>query len=468
VAREFLGVDFSFGDPNQQNLDIHDMRWRSAPSDLQDAHKQARKWTAQNYILQALQNLRAAFLNFGFELRAEKAADRARLAAWLAEQPKRWRGLRRYVNEVVREWNMQSSVVTFWRDDFAERGALPFLLLPETVKYSDAMGMEVLRVVFAWSKAELKEPTMDMPSWLVDRYGGKKDVLLDEAQGEFFAVVTRGLRGRGLAWPDLTALYRILSESESLEVGESQFGYMSRLVYEQHSIGFEAKNAVTAQHQARFLYDKKRAANIEGDLTGKLGLARLITQFDHKIGHVWSGKDPAAFDARKWATITERVRQWAGPIGLLYTERAVNPGLLKLLEVQMLAEREDFLGPYLEEVLNTAVMPPGLRVQVRWGRQCFKDERLAWQMTNGLIQAGPSSLTTGLRVAGFDPEDEGLQKEEEAKPENSKKFLPLFDPNHGNRPGETSTGGGGGGGGKGKKLPGKAGRPDGVKDGEGE
>ena len=452
---QLASVDFSFGDTNNQNLDIHDMRWREAPDDLKQGFKQARRWAKSNEFIKQVVGLKSAFFNHGFKLVTEDRAQKDALTKWQRADARRWRETVRYVNEVVKEWNTQDSVVTFWRDGDREENKTPFLLLPETVKYSDAMGVESLRVCLGYSKKDLQENADGLSDKAIARYS-KNEIKLDEAFGEYYRVLTRGLRGQGLAWPEMYSVFRTAAQQESMEVGENQWAFAARSIYEQHTIGFEARNSVTAQSQAKFLYSKTRAADIKKIFTGKLGFSRHITQFDHLIKYVWAGlQGDKAYDARKWETISARLQQWAGPVGYMLAGKQVNPFLLGMLQTVIVQERADFVGPYLEEVLNEAVMPTGLRVKVQWSDRCFRDQRLAWTMVGGLMQQGPLSLTTALEEAGFSPEEEAERKRLEAKPDMDAALLPKYDANHGNAPG-------------GGKQKGKAGRPPGTKDGEGQ
>jgi hypothetical protein len=89
--------------------------------------------------------------NYGFRLVSAETGGKEKLKKWLAD-PKQRMSLMRYVQNVWNEWVLQDNVVSFWRK---EAQVSPFLLLGETCKYSDALGIEKLEVNLGYKKDQL-------------------------------------------------------------------------------------------------------------------------------------------------------------------------------------------------------------------------------------------------------------------------------------------------------------------------
>ncbi len=445
-----LSVDFSFGDVNNQNLDVHDMRWREATDDVKEAFKQARRWHRQNWFIREVVRAKFGFFNYGFTLKAANPKQQAKLDAWSGPKGA-GQLLRRYVRDTVMEWLIQDTVITFWRDSEA-----PYHFLPETVKYTDAMGVEKLWVSLSYKKKDLEAAEGDDTKFSpeeVQRYSSNQILIGDPkypaARLEHFRVLTNGTRGQGLAWPSMYAAFRTLTQGESMEVGEAQLAMAGRMVIEQHQIGFEVKSASLAHKQANFLWDKKRAEDLMAFFNGSgRGLVRICSQFDHNIKFVWL--DPKLFDAEKWNTIVNRLIWWAGPVGFMMLAKQDAPYLLPMLKAQMESDRAEFVGPHLEEVISVW---SGVDCRVSWGSRIFTDPKLAWDRAKFLTAQGPLSLKTALQQADYDPDTEAENKKDEAKKTRKDELLPLYDASHGVSPGEAPEG---------------AGRPKGSKTGTGE
>ena len=429
-------LDIVTGAQNLATLSPAELFDRERPDDLQAMFKLARNWDKQNGFVEQVNQLKLAFFHYGFRLVAAKKADKKKLAAWLEEDADRREALDRYIAAVWGEWLLLDNVVSFWRE---EKDVTPFLLLAESCRYTDAMGLERLKVDLGYKREHFTdEKGNPLPGWTLDeikRYTSR-DVLLSEEYDEYFRVLTRGLRGQGFGVPRLYRMFRTLSQHESMEVGESMLAYAGRLVLRTHSLGFEVRSASNAAKQAEYLWKAQRAKPIEDFFKGRQGFAETTKQFDHKIEYVWV--DAKFYDARKWDTIVSRLLWWAGPLGYMLMTKQLQPFLLPMLRADALANRAR-VGSHLEVVLNKGFRPP-VPVKVKWGDRCFNDLRLAWEMTKTLMQQGPVSLTTALEVADHDPELEAERKRDEASPSRNPELLPKFDPNHGNQPGQGKDG----------------------------
>jgi hypothetical protein len=452
MALARCSLDIVTGAQNLATLSPAELFDRERPDDLQAMFKLARNWDKQNWLVEQVNKLKLAFYNYGCKLAPKDKKDKKKLEAWLDEDLDRREALERYVAAVWSEWMLQDNVVSFWRE---EKQVTPFLLLPETCRYTDAMGLEKLKVDLGYRKEMfIDENGRPLDGWTLEevkRYTSR-EVILSEEFDEYFRVLTRGLRGTGFCAPRLYRMFRTLSQCESMEVGESMLAYAGRLVIRAHSLGFEVRSASNAAKQAEYLWKANRAKPIEDFFKGRQGFAETTKQFDHKIEYIWV--DPKHYDARKWETIVTRLMWWAGPVGYMVMTKQLQPFLLPMLRADAMADRAR-VGAHLEVVLNKGFRLPA-KVKVKWGERCFNDVRLAWEMAKTMMQQGPLSLTTALEVADFDPAEEAERKREEAPASRDEELLPKFDPNHGTRPGGDKDG-----------LRDRAGRKAGQKDPEG-
>jgi hypothetical protein len=415
-----------------EKLRPEDLLQRETPTSVNDAQVNARKWHRENWFVEQMIHLKLGFFNYGLKILPRKKTDRKAVEKFL-EQDEKAAELHRYIESVQSEALLQDTVVSFWRE---EAKTTPFLLLPEFCRYTDAMGIEKLRVNLNYKKADLEDAerfgATSFSNDMIRRYTGKKEILLEERFDEYFKVLTVGLKGQGFGWPRLRRVFRTLSQNESMEVGESMLALAGRLVERTHRIGFEVKSSANAMRQADYLWKKQRAAAIEKFYTGRSGFVETTRQFDHDTEYIWV--DPKHYDNRKWMTVIDRLMWWGGPLAFMLMAKTPNPNLL----VAFLAEATRFrewVGRHLEYVILRGFELP---VRLQWSNRCFLDLRLFWDMMKFYTQQGPLSLTSGLEAATFDPQVEAERKQEEAEPKRLKQLTPLWDPNHnrGGKPGE--------------------------------
>lgn len=432
-ANGMCSLDIVTGAQNLATLSPQDLFDRERPEDFQAAFKRARELHKENWFVRQVVKLQAAFMNYGLRVLPVDSSkeNRNKVKKWMAVPAQRG-ALLRYINTVWSEYLLQDNVVSFWRK---EKEVTPFILLGETCRYTDAMGIERLEVNLGYKKDQLMtdptSPEAHLTSEEIQRYTRPK-LVLDEAYDEYFRVLTRAHRGQGFTVPALYTEFRTLSQAESMEVGESMLAYAGRLVLRFHRLGFEVRSGANAAKQSEYLWKKKRAEAIEQFFRGRMGFAETTGQFDHKIDYIWT--DPKLYDDKKWNTIITRLLWWAGPVGFMMMAKSVSPFLLPMLKTQAEADRP-MVGAHLEEVINEGFDLP-VDITLRWSNRCFYDSRLAWDMVKALMQQGPLSLTTGLREGGFDDAEEAELKSEEARSERDPELLPKFDPNHGKRPAE--------------------------------
>lgn len=415
-------------------LTVNDLVSRESPGDLGGYFQTARRWRRDNWFVGAVLSMKSDFVGFNQVLTARERKQRPALERWLDESG----GARytqrmiveRYIQTAVEEFLLQDNLVSFWRTD-----EFPYPLESERCKYSDALGKEVMRVKLGFNAQQLLESGFTPAEARRYSEGWLK---LDEAHGENFRVLTRGMVGNGLCVPRLSQVFRTCSQAESMEVGESLYAYVGRTVVRMHHLGWEVKTANAGIRQTDAMWDAARARGIERFFKGMPGgVAETTGNFDHKISLIWT--DPKNFDAKKWETVVSRLQWWGGALAFMLVSRNLNPNFMPVFKAEIKKLRAT-LQPHLEYVINEALRPPG-GLKIVWTDECFSDMRLLWDMIKTLVQQGPASLTTAQRFAGLDPEAEAEQKMAEADdPQADKKYMPHFDPNHGNQPKENNGG----------------------------
>lgn len=417
-------------------LTVGDLSERECPHDPEHAFRTARTWRRDNWFVGAILGMKANFVRFNQTFSTPDKKKKAALKTWLDQESENGRGtnrmiVERYVQTSVDEFLLGDSLVSFWRENEA-----PYPLESERCKYSDAMGREVMKVRLGYNSAQLKEAGFSAK--LIARYSDGW-LTLDEAFDENFRVLTRGMVGNGFGYPRMAQVFRTCSQNESMEVGESLYAYVGRVVERAHSLGWEVRTKDVGVRQTDAMWDAKRAKEIEKYWKGMQGgVAETTRNFDQKDSINWI--DPKLFDAKKWETIVSRLQWWGGPLAFMLISRNLNPNFMPVLKAEI-KELRAMLKPHLEHVLNKSLTIPG-GISIEWTDECFADMRLLWDMVKTLVQQGPASLTTAQRFAGLDPETEADQKLAEANDaEKDKKFMPLFDAQHGNRPGKANNGG---------------------------
>jgi hypothetical protein len=372
------------------------------------------------------------------KVRAVDPKQQATVNKWFEENEEL---ILRTEREVWEGFETVDNFVSFWRAK-TEEGPILFSLWPEQCRYSNAFNVEKLVWVPPYSPQDLKD--RGLTDEQIKRYSAK--VTLDEKQGEFFKVLTRGVWGTGFGYPRMYSIFEAASQSEHMESGEKAYAYTGRRVHYRHLIGFAPVNAEMAQRAENFLWDASRAKALQANFRGRVGQIESVDQFDHKIEVNWI--DPAKYNAEKWSTVTSRMMHWGGAAARLPV--AANfPAALHALKQEAMADRK-WVALHLKEVFTKALGAPPIKLG--WDMRCFNDPRLAWSMVKDLMQQGPLSLRRGLEEAGFNADEEEPVKRKEASPKMDDALLPKYDPNHGPMD---------------KKMKENPGRPEGTKTGEG-
>ncbi len=417
-------------------LRLSDLTARERADDVQQCFRTARVWRRDNWFVGSLLGMKASFVRFGQSYRSASREKKSEFNTWLKQETPDGRNtnrmvLDRYVQTSVDEFMLCDSLISFWREDES-----PYPLECERCRYTDAMGHEVLQVKLGYTSQELKAAGFSQQ--MINRYS-EGWVLLDENKGENFRVLTRGMVGNGLGAPRLAQVFRTCSQNESMEVGESLYAYLGRMVERTHSLGWEVRTKDVGMRQQEAMWNAKRAKEIERQWKGMVGgVGETTRNFDHKTQIQWI--DSKNFDAKKWETIIARLQWWGGPLAMMLIARNLNPNFMPAFKAEI-ADLRGALKPHLEHVINKSLNPPG-GISLEWTDECFADMRLMWDMVKTLVQQGAASLNSAQRFAGLDPDREADLKITEADdPQKDKKFMPLFDMHHGNRPGKQNNGG---------------------------
>jgi len=381
----------------------------SDPRDKREALVLARDWHKKNLFVQAGLGLKVGFSNYGLRLKpVERVGKQSRqqLNGWWQKNKQ---AIRKFIRETWEDWHIMDNAVAFWRKQGATVIPRIITLKPEDCLYSDAMGIEKLKVRLGWSKEELttsdQNSVFKKDEW---RRYASREIELSEDKGEFFRVLKRDRDGWGFAWPRIHAVFRTLNQQESMEVADNLWAFVSRAVIRQFKVGHEIRNGPRAG-QGIWFWNTKRGDAIKKFFEGRVGILDFDGNFDIDIHYPFPSAE--RFDRKKYESVFQRLSLWLGPVGLMLLARDTNEFLLRLLKASVLDEREE-VGGYCSEIINTVFNPPE-PVAVTWSNHVFEDSRLFHEMQKFLLTSGPLSQRTILGNAGFDVEEEREHKEEE-------------------------------------------------------
>lgn len=358
-----------------------------------------------------------------------------------------WRRVEGPVRAMAREawkhWNDVDNLVATWFDDAPGR---VFLIPAEKCEYADVGGVPRLRVNLGWDV--YKEGAWDGNNRRGEKGEGRggggggakakqfkvKDrykqgvVELDAAHGEHFLVLKRAADGSGgFAEPLIDGLLRTLEQDDSMQAGDNVSAFLLRTVVRQFKIGHEIKTGQWAGADHHFYDDKLHGPAIKALYQGKVGLINHAANFDHEI--TFPTPDTKRFEAAKYESVWQRIAQWCGPVGLMFLQGQHAGPLLEMAKEVALIERHEFMGPFLNHVINAAFKPP-VPVRVAWNSRCFMEARVRTEMVKWLHSIGALSEGTALDEMDFNQEEEWRRKDvEHGQPKH--RTTPLYDAAHG-------------------------------------
>ncbi len=442
-SRQVLAAASPYGETVSEDFRRDD----KLPTDLRELFKTARKWEEQCLFMQVLVGLKIGFYNFGRVFRAVdrplKEADQKALDKWERLNKRRLRAL---IRETWRDKVVTDCVIAFWREQAGKVIPRVLTLPAEDVEYTDALGIEKLKISTGYNAKDLRVERTDdrgararqreegarLTDKQIKRYASSGMIELSEDEGEFFRVCKRARLGRGLGRPRMMSVFRAMEQDESMQVADNLWAFLSRAVIRHFKIGHEIRNGNLAG-SGRWFWDPVRDKALREMFEGRVGIIDASTNFDVAIEYPYP--DAKRFDASKYESVFQRLSLWAGPVGMMLMGKQGNTQWLDLLRAETVEERED-VGPFLSEIINKVFPPPnGIEVELAWKENIFRDQRQAIELLKFLVTAGPLSYSTALGEAGYDRATEWEQKklEGEMMQDEARKhmLLPPYDPAHG-------------------------------------
>ena len=400
-----------------------------------------RNWFERQVFIKAITLLKFDIYNYGFRLGAKApsaSATKKELADWKKADDKvqAWHAdnelaVSKFVRDAWQEWFIQDNCVAVWC-----KNCPPVLYPIEHLTYQDDFGIEALSFAHGLSPEKIDQlPGLSLEAKKAMKVN--KDLQLQK-QGQAtsntlfrFETVKRTRVGAGLAWPQIRTLFNSVGTWEGLELADWQLADALRTVYELHLIGHEIKNGPRAGYPDHFLKSKRAAAVnkiIKNDKGTLAAIKKLVVNFDHAIEY--PRPDPKHFGKDRYEAVLERFMYWAMPIAQMLFAKQVNPWHGQFLQAKANTERNTYIGPFINTVLETAMGAPK-GTKALWSDDIFIDPRLMLDTLKTGLASGPLSQETFLEKSKVSTaHTERARKESEHDlPEYILK--PAFDAAHG-------------------------------------
>jgi hypothetical protein len=409
-------------------------------------------------FVQKCAELNTAFFNFrpqlvprapvgGFAKKADATKAQDALDTWLGDASGAHEEL--FATALARAWHDSlhfDNCVATW----LKRQAAPCFAELGRCRYRRAPAGELLWWRPGWKEKELQAMSKllrvdetERLAW-VQRYRNNEVLVADPEWNaahpllaEEFRVLTRVPGAPTFTVPSLKGLFAACDTYQNLEAGENSLSRLGKRAYEQHKLGFEPKASGIAPTLGKA--GSKRITKTRDHLKGLSGGEILVTDFDHEIDWKWLPKDALAAD--KWKTFFERACVWGGPLAYLLLgtgPQALPLDLLKPLALQRRETVRRFVGPLLSTFAKTPV-------DVRWGDECFLNQRIFADLLKDATQRGAGSYGTHVdTIYGEGAFDREMDRKaaEKAKYGAKPGFEPHYDPHHANAAGAPVSGGG--------------------------
>jgi hypothetical protein len=360
-------------------------------------------------------------------IRPVNEKDRDKVNRWKAQNADE---IGRVVLDVWMSFLVVRNAVALWM----KNGRL-IIKPPEGCSFTDKFGVEKLSLLHNLSDKEIESmPGLSAAQREKLKLSKKLEITHDDKLF-FFRVLKEEPVGMGFGWPDLATVFHACSLNESLLVGDRQLADAMRSVYEQHKLGHEIKSGNNAGNPAHFMKEN-RAKAVEKQIKSKKGHIQMATNFDHEILIGAGRPKPDQFDTRRYAQVAEQMADWGLPYGQMLSG-VINPFLMNLAR-SLATSDQHRMQPFLAALMQEALGAPA-PVMMVWDHSCFWDSRMLLDVIKSGLQSGPVSGETFLRAGGFNPADERDAKERDAALP-TELTLPIFDPNHGQQPGQGSAG----------------------------
>lgn len=407
---------------------------------------QARRWHRLHAFIRNVVNFKLGLHNHGLlGLRVLPGLGKGKNAEETVEYHPGIRAVNGKDTERLNQWKAANAeeigrvVLDAWLSFILVRNVVALAMLPggrviikppEGVKYKDIFGNEELTI-----KHGLTQSTIDGIPGLTKKQRARLQAeptlkITHDDPMFWFKVLKEEPVGMGFGWPDLATVFHACALTESLVVGDRQLADACRSVYEQHKLGHQIQSGNSAGSPVHFP-DKKRFEATEKTIKSKKGHIQMATRFDHAI-EIGAGRPKAEqYDTKRYAEGVRQLAEWGMPYGQML-QGVINPYLMTLAKAPALNDQQR-MQPYLSELIGQLGAPGP--VMMVWDHTCFLDARTLVDVMKAGMTGGPISGETFLRSVGLDPADERAAKGRDAElpPELT---TPIFDPNHGGRPGQ--------------------------------
>lgn len=396
------------------------------PQTLAEMFAKARSLLRSNDFVGGVHHVKLCYFADGLRLDSQNK----KVAKWL--QKARLAGLRmeRLDLDVWTEFLTCDSAIVFWRTPLEGSVAVPVVLDCEICQFSDALGVETLKVRPNKAVPPLSETQKAAlgKRW-ADALTRGAVIEIDPSQGENFRVLTWGKLGSGLGWPRLGQILDKLGTRELLEIADWGAAWEHGDVYRQITKGHPIPNGPHAGEGRNFI-TQKQSTKIQTDNKGKRGPRTLVSNFDVSVA--WKYLDPRFFDAGKYVAVMDKLRAWAGAPALIYEAGQAPPNLMSAFATEGRRSRA-MVGAFLNSILNDptfhGTLAPPEELEVSWNAQSFLDTKTMLEWVRAGSSTGLISPQTARNALGVDNAEEAKLLQEALKDPTG--YRPVFEAKQG-------------------------------------
>lgn len=352
------------------------------------------------FLIPALRTMQALVLQ-GFHLRGSEKLEGK--APWLRAEAAA------LAQDAAREWLLTDNLFAFWGRDWKRKSGAPAVTVLDTervTRFQNGFGAEKLCI-------SVPVVVDGMPERWKTAAQTSGDVELLEAQGEFWRSLVRRKRGKGVARPRLSACLPLLGCMELLSLADSGGAWEHRNLTRQWKVGHSINYGDRAGRTDHFLKPAHVKA-IKKAVKDKAGPMDIYTNFDWEL--VYNFLPAEFFSKAKYEGAMLRLRNWLGPVGLLFGEK-VEESSVPLVRAWVEDERA-LLGGLIEEVLNAPEYWGGAkqkqRIEVGWSNTTMLDAHTLIELVRFATSQGLIGAQTGRELLGFDHAKERARLEAEA------------------------------------------------------
>lgn len=433
-----------------------------APSGVRDQLQLARDYAAgDNDLISSIVTAKTDFYaaGFGVDVAAPnpnyKGKMRERFDAVVSTG--RWLGSRSIpggptcsiadaVSELIFDWNATDNAVLQWA---VSGSKLLYVtsLAPHRVRYETGAGFErlfvtlsdavVQRISACIADRTLAEELKAFPAKYVNAVRtGQKEVELKHADGEYWAVRTRGKVFDGLCKPTMSSVFADIVLRDLIEGGDWAVAYGLKRMIELVRCG--APIPAGYHGDPRKLYPKPSDITALKTQFQKIGDV-LRVYGDHTVTIDYKFPDPKAMDANKYEKVEERIETWGAVPSVLLRGKGEGYSQGSLGARRFCANgrtARDKIGSMIVEFLTHPSMddiiglPAGSAVTVTWDEQNLKDPAQVLKEWTALWDRGLLDNQTALEECGYSAELIKTRKRKDQQ-DPEKFWWPTFEPSQG-------------------------------------